>query len=232
MNRVLIIEDDPAIAQLIADHLERAGHSPLVTHDGEEGLSAYEASRPELIVLDLMLPGRSGLEVCRAIRAGSGAQPVILILTARGDEEDALEGFEAGADDFVRKPFSVRELLVRTAALLRLSGRAPGAPRALVFGALRIDTSARTAHVGAQAVPLTPLELDLLIHLARRPGVALSREALLHGVWGYSHAGYARTVDSHVTRVRKKLTAAGLSCDPIATAHRVGYRFEPPETAA
>lgn len=230
MASILIVEDEAPIAGLLSDHLTRRGHAVTVAADGEEalvqlGLGADPApSPPELVVLDVMLPGRTGLDVCSALRrAPLPRQPVVLMLTAKRNEEDAVAGFEAGADDYVRKPFGVAELVRRIDALLALASRTPSAPRAI---GLQIDTEARTVHVDHREVHLTPKEHDLLVHLASHRGVVLDRERLLLEVWGYSHAGYARTVDSHVTRIRKKLEAAGLGRDPIATVHGIGYRFE------
>ena len=234
MARILIVEDEAPIAALLSDHLARRGHEVTVIGDGDEaaahlGLeSPRDKPTPDLVVLDVMLPGRTGLSLCSAVRAAPlPRQPVVLVLTARRNEEDAVAGFEAGADDYVRKPFGVAELVRRIDALLGLASRTALASPAR-GGGLRIDDAARTVHVGDAEVRLTPKEHDLLAHLATRPGVVLDRERLLLEVWGYSHVGYARTVDSHVTRIRKKLEAAGLAEDPIATVHGVGYRFEAP----
>jgi len=234
MARILIVEDEAPIAGLVSDHLTRRGHAVTVIGDGDEaaahlGLEGRATGpSPDLVVLDVMLPGRTGFALCSSLRAAAIArQPVVLMLTARRDEEDAVAGFEAGADDYVRKPFGVAELVRRIDALLGLATRASGASAARGRG-LRIDDTARTVHVDDVEVRLTPKEHDLLVHLAASPGVVLDRERLLVEVWGYSHAGYARTVDSHVTRIRKKLEAAGLTPDPIATVHGVGYRFEAP----
>lgn len=233
MASILVVDDEAPIAGLLSDHLARRGHAVTIASDGDEALARLglgehaepRATLPDLVVLDVMLPSKSGLEVCAALRAAPLArQPVVLVLTAKRDEADAVAGFEAGADDYVRKPFGVAELVRRIEALLALAGRAPVAtPRAT---GLHIDTRARTVHVDGREVHLTPKEHDLLVHFASHRGEVLDRERLLVEVWGYSHAGYARTVDSHVTRVRKKLEAAGLSRDPIATVHGVGYRFE------
>jgi two-component system response regulator ResD len=231
MASVLIVEDDGAIAALVRDHLVRAGHDVTLASDGDEALTQAEASRPDLVVLDVMLPGRSGLEVCSALRRRPPPQPVVLMLTARQSEDDAVAGFEAGADDYVRKPFGVMELVRRVEALLVLGRRRASAPR-LTIGALAIDLDARAVTVRGKPVHLTPKELDLLAHLAQRPGTLIDRETLLGEVWGYRHAGYARTVDSHVTRVRKKLAAAGLAGELITTVHGSGYRFDAGPEAA
>lgn len=241
MANILIVEDETPIADLVADHLTRRGHEVTKVNDGERAFEwlgldrssskgawhLVEAERfPDLIVLDVMLPGRTGIAVCEALRrAPLTKQPVILMLTAKRNEEDAIAGFEAGADDYVRKPFGIIELVRRIDALLALSLRA----NPLTTGdgrSVRIDVQARTVHVGNVKVRLTPKEYDLLAHLVAHPHEVLDRERLLIDVWGYTHAGYARTVDSHVTRIRKKLEAAGLEVDPITTVHGVGYRYE------
>ena len=230
MASMLIVEDDVAIASLVRDHLVRAGHEVTIAYDGIEGLRHASERRPALVILDVMLPGMSGIEVCAALRRLPPPQPVILMLTARASEDDAVAGFEAGADDYVRKPFGVAELGRRIDALLSLATRArqQDGPRAIRVGRLAIDLLARSVLVGEEAVRLTPKEFDLLAHFAQRSGLLLEREAILLEVWGYKHSGYARTVDSHVTRIRKKLTAAGLDLDLIATVHGVGYRFGAP----
>jgi DNA-binding response OmpR family regulator len=227
MARVVVAEDEEPIAQLLRERLERSGHQVVVVFDGEAALVACRRLQPELVVLDVMLPRRDGLEVCRELRRQGGRQPVILMLTARTAEQDALEGFESGADDYVRKPFGVAELTRRIHALLALSHRRDGAVEPLRTGGLVIDPGAREVLVGTNRVRLTPKEFDLLVHLAQRPLEVHERERILEAVWGYRHAGYARTVDSHVTRVRKKLAAAGLVADPITTVHGVGYAFAP-----
>lgn len=227
MASILIVEDERAIADLVRDHLMRAGHEVHLAEEGVAGLAMAQRHAPALVILDVMLPGQTGLEVCAELRRRPGPQPVVLMLTAKSGEEDALLGFEAGADDYVRKPFGVAELARRIEALLSLAGRTQrGSPASLVVDRLSIDLSARVVRVDAEPVRLTPKEFDLLAHLAQRPGVLREREALLVEVWGYRHAGYARTVDSHVTRIRKKLASAGLMRELITTVHGAGYRFE------
>lgn len=229
MASVLIVEDDGAIASLVRDHLVRAGHRVELAHDGDVALARAETMRPDLVVLDVMLPGPSGLEVCATLRKRPPPQPVVLMLTARQSEEDAVAGFEAGADDYVRKPFGVMELVRRVEALLVLGRRHAARSKEATrwrIGALAIDLTARTVSVSGRAVHLTPKELDLLAHLASHPRSAIDRETLLGEVWGYKHAGYARTVDSHVTRIRKKLAAAGIEGELITTIHGSGYRLD------
>jgi DNA-binding response OmpR family regulator len=233
MASILLVEDEAPIAALIADHLTRRGHAVTSLDDGERALewlgvataSAREAP-PDLVVLDVMLPRRSGLEVCAWLRrAPLPRQPIVLMLTAKRTDEEAIDGFDAGADDYVRKPFSIGELVRRIDALLALASGRPREP-AVVASSLHIDPASRRARVGDVDLQLTPKEFELLAHLAARPGIALRREALLLEVWGYAHSGYARTVDSHVRRLRRKLAEAGCARDPIATVHGFGYRFE------
>lgn len=241
MARILVVEDDGPIAELIEVHLRRAGHDVLLAHDGEQALVVQRSQRPDLILLDLMLPRLGGIEVCEAIRQVDSPQPVIVMLTARRDEVDALAGFEAGADDYIRKPFFFAELVRRVDALLALAGRlvmqraeelrsrvtataTRGGPAA--GPNLQLDAEARIVRVLGRRVHLTPKEFELLYHLIRHPNAVVAREALLAQVWSYKHAGYARTVDTHVMRIRKKLGEAGLKADPITTVHGVGYRFE------
>jgi DNA-binding response OmpR family regulator len=232
MARVLVVEDDIPIATLLKDHLDRAGHAVRVVHDGREAIEAHHLERADLILLDLMLPSMSGFDVCRAIRMEAHAQPLILMLTARVAEEDSILGYELGADDYVRKPFGVRELMARIEAMLRLVERHRTATQLaptdapVVHGRLRLDALGRSALVDETALRLTPMEFDMLLYLARRSGTVLSREQLLGDVWGYTHAGYMRTVDSHVTRVRRKLAEAGLTADVLRTVHGVGYVFQ------
>jgi len=230
MAKILVVEDAAAIATLLSDHLTQRGHDVAIIHDGEQAIEAMAEEVPDLLILDLMLPGRSGLEVCRAVRQSAARQPLVLMLTARVSEEDVVLGFEVGADDYVRKPFRIAELMARIQALLRLAERprsgAAGGPARLALGDLEIDPAARSATVGGRELPLTPKEFDLLLCLARQPGVVRARRELLEEVWGYRHDGYARTVDTHVNRLRKKLGAAGLAADLIATVHGSGYRLD------
>lgn len=238
MESVLIVDDDRHIAELLSLHLEREGFKVAVVHDGKVGLERVKEDRPELVVLDLMLPSMNGLEVCQEIRALDGPQPIILILTARVEEADAVTGLEVGADDYVRKPFGIRELVSRVKALLRRANRdvagakEPAANKIVKQGQLLIDRSRHAVSYDGQPITLTATEFNLLHHLASSPGLVLSREHLLRTVWGYHHDGYQRTVDSHITRVRRKLERAGASPSLIVTVHGVGYRFESPDTVA
>jgi DNA-binding response OmpR family regulator len=218
---IVVVEDDPNIADLVDMYLRREGFRVIQAADGMAGLAAIARETPRLAILDVGLPGDlDGLDVCRRVRA-KGHLPV-LMLTARGDEFDRVLGLELGADDYVTKPFSPRELVARVRAILRRTDL-PGAerPEVLVAGDVEIDTGRREARVGGAAAPLTAREFDLLHFLAENAGLALSRQQLLDGVWGAGWFGDERTVDVHVGQLRKKL-GDGL---PLATVWGVGYRL-------
>jgi DNA-binding response OmpR family regulator len=236
-DRILVVEDDRPLREVTTLHLERAGYLVEAVGDGEAALAACAASRPDAVVLDLMLPGRSGLEVCRELRARYTPSPGIVMVTARGSEADMVIGLDAGADDYVVKPFAPPILLARLAALcrrLRDSGSGAGAGGAassseiVAWGELRVDLGARRADLAGRALSLTPTELALLARLCARAGQVLSRQQLLQELFGTSHDGYARNVDCHVTRLRRKLEAAGLTPAPIHAVHGVGYRLGDP----
>lgn len=218
-KRILVIEDNPDLAYGLRNNLEIEGYEVEVAKDGAKGLSRARAGRPDLVVLDLMLPGFDGLEVCRRIQKHR-AVPV-LMLTARDSETDVLVGLGVGADDYMTKPFSMRELMARVHALLRRIDRIPapvGEP--VVAGDVEIDPARRQVRKGGELVHLTPTEFDLLYQLASRPEVVHTREQLLADVWGYRDGFGARTIDSHIGALRKKLGA-----DLIRTVHGVGYAF-------
>jgi DNA-binding response OmpR family regulator len=221
--RVLVVEDEPTIADAIAARLTAEGFDVEKVHDGLVALDRAAAWDPEVVVLDVMLPGLDGHEVCRRLQA---ARPVpVLMLTARDDETDLLVGLGIGADDYMTKPFSMRELVARIRALLRRVERAAAATEApaptVSVNGLRIDGAQRRVWSREDEVHLTPTEFDLLACLAARPGTVLSREALLAEVWGWADASGTRTVDSHVKSLRRKL-GAGL----LRTVHGVGYALE------
>ena len=221
--RILVVEDERTIADAIAARLDAEGFAVAQSHDGRDALERAAAWDPELVVLDVMLPGLDGYEVCRRLQAD---RPVpVLMLTARDDETDVLVGLGIGADDYMTKPFSMRELVARIRVLLRRVERAhstaAGGPNITVNG-LRIDGAQRRVWAQAQEVHLTPTEFDLLSCLAARPGTVLTREALLSEVWGWSDASGTRTVDSHVKSLRRKLGA-----ELLRTVHGVGYALEP-----
>jgi two-component system, OmpR family, alkaline phosphatase synthesis response regulator PhoP len=219
---VMVIEDEQEIRELIRYNLERAGFRVQAMSDGEEGLRRLFASRPDALVLDLMLPGRSGLEVLRELREEPTTRDLpVVVLTARSAEMDKLLGFEQGADDYVTKPFSPRELVARLKALLRRAqpGRAGGT---LEVGELKVDTLAREATWKGKGLTLTPREFELLAFMASRPGRVSTREELLRKVWGYDYMGETRTVDVHIRRLRAKL---GRKNGLIDTVTGVGYKL-------
>jgi DNA-binding response OmpR family regulator len=224
---ILVVDDEPAVTDLISYNLRKAHYRVLTAADGNTALRLAREEKPDLILLDLMLPGVDGLDVCRRLRQDS--QVPVIIITARGEETDRVVGLELGADDYVCKPFSMRELLARVKAVLRrqqaASGEASPAPVLEGPDGLRLDTGARTAAVEERELPLTTLEFELLRYLMRRPGRALSREILLEEVWGYDFAGDARAVDSAVKRLRAKFRAFQLDPETIETVRGVGYRW-------
>ena len=224
---ILIVEDDPNISELVQMYLEKEGYNTRIASDGGQGLDLFRQLRPDLVLLDIMLPVMDGLEATKRIVA---ERPVpVLILTARDDEADKVIGLGAGADDYMTKPFSMRELIARCKALLRRVDRAKVIAKnsenekLLDFGSMVIDPAQRIVTVNGEQVHLTPTEFDLLATLARRPKSVLTREKLLEEVWDWVDASGTRTVDSHVKALRHKLGA-----DTIRTVHGVGYAFEPP----
>jgi DNA-binding response OmpR family regulator len=217
---VLVIEDDPHIADLVDLYLRREGFRVLLAGDGETGLQIFTNEDPWIVILDVGLPGaRDGFEVCREIRA-RGAAPV-LFLTARDDEVDRILGLELGADDYLVKPFSPRELVARVRAILRRTREGPAPQDVITVGDVEVDLRRREARWVGEVVALTTREFDLLAFLANNVGLALSRQQLLDGVWGTDWYGDARTVDVHVAQLRKKLGSEL----PLATVWGVGYRF-------
>jgi DNA-binding response OmpR family regulator len=224
-RRVLVVEDERTIAASVAARLRAEGFLVDVAHDGPTGVNLARANRPDLVVLDIMLPGFDGLEVCRRIQADR-PMPVIM-LTARDDETDLLVGLAVGADDYLTKPFSLRELAARVHAVLRrmekAAGAATDAPAPIVVGDLEINRAERRVRRAGVEAHLTPTEFDLLVHLASRPRAVLPRERLLADIWGWADALGTRTVDSHIKALRRKLGA-----DLIRTVHGVGYALENP----
>jgi two-component system, OmpR family, phosphate regulon response regulator PhoB len=231
MAKVLIIEDEDDIRSVLEYNLSEKGHKTLASGSGAEGLKLAREHKPELVLLDLMLPDLHGTEVCRAIRADKSLEGTkIIFLTAKGEEIDRVVGFELGADDYVVKPFSVRELMLRVDAILRRRDSIP--PSAanegiFAFGALRVDRTAHRVWVSDAELELTALEFKLLVTLYDRKNRVQSRTVLLNDVWGIEADITTRTVDTHVKRLREKLGAA---CDYVETVRGVGYRFaESPE---
>lgn len=226
MKKVLVIEDERDLAELLAYNLEKEGYTSLTASAGIEGLEIARRELPDLILLDLMLPGMMGTEVCSSLRQSEKTRSIpVLMLTARGDEIDRVVGFEVGADDYIVKPFSMRELMLRIRAILRRSGSdAPAsAERQIKAGAIQIDCSSHKVTVSGQEIELTSTEYKLLLYLAEHNGRVMPRELLLQDVWGYNFVGDTRTVDTHVTRLRNKLGEAG---DIIKTVRGFGYKIE------
>jgi DNA-binding response OmpR family regulator len=220
-RRVLVVEDDRVINQAVSDRLAAEGYDVVRAYDGPGAVSAYAEHGPDVVVLDVMLPGLDGYEVCRRIQADT---PVpVLMLTARTEESDILVGLGVGADDYLTKPFRMRELVARVGALLRRVDRAGEllGRRALELGDLRVDAAARRVWRAGDEVRLTPTEFDLLVCLAASPGVVVTREKLMADVWDWPDAAATRTVDSHVKGLRAKL-----GVDLIRTVHGVGYALE------
>lgn len=222
--RVLVVEDEPLINQAVADRLAATGYVVTQAYSGPEAITAAAAQEPDLVVLDVMLPGFDGIEVCRRLQA---ARPVpVLMLTARDDESDILVGLGVGADDYLTKPFRMRELVARVAALLRRVERArelaARVEPAIHVGTVGINLRTRRVTLSGTEIHLTPTEFDLLARLADSPGTVLTREQLLADVWGWDDASGTRTVDSHVKALRAKIGA-----ERIRTVHGVGYALEP-----
>jgi DNA-binding response OmpR family regulator len=227
MSHILIVDDEEHIVELVAHYLSQEGLETRAAYDGPTALAHFRADAPSLVILDLMLPGLPGTEVCREIRKSSDVP--ILMLTAKDDIVDKVVGFELGADDYLTKPFQPKELVARVKALQRRANRpapADDEPAVLRFSAITIDPARRQVLAGTQPVELRPKEFDLLLALARAPGQVFSREQLLNKVWGYDFEGFSRTVDVHVQHVREKVEAAGGSANLIATVWGVGYKFE------
>jgi DNA-binding response OmpR family regulator len=220
MKTILVVDDAPNIVELLRLYLEGAGYATVVATDGPAAVELHRKHRPDLVILDLMLPGMDGFEVCRAIRRE--ADTPVLMLTARTDDVDAIVGLELGADDYVTKPFNPRALVARVKAILRRTDGTVRLGRPIEVGSLRIEPRRREVFVGERGVELRAREFDLLAALARDPGVVLSRESLLEDVWGTDFAGETRTVDVHVSELRKKLAPGGPT---IESVRGIGYRL-------
>ena len=221
IGTILVVEDERNIASLVELYLTNEGFAVTLAQDGAEALDAYERVRPSLVLLDVMLPGMDGFEVCKRLRA-KGRVPIIM-LTARDQEIDRVLGLELGADDYVAKPFSPRELVARVKAVLRRAEPAPPEEEVLRLGAVTVDVARRVTTAGDREVDLTPKEFDLLAFLMRNRGIVFSRERLLDRVWGYERPVDTRTVDSHVRSLRAKL---GDDVDVVKTIRGVGYKAE------
>ena len=226
MGYVLVVDDDATVAGVVTGYLRRAGHRTVRSPDGAAALTAIRADAPDLVVLDLMLPGVDGLEVCRQVRATTPDLPV-LMLTALNETEDRIAGLEVGADDYLAKPFSPRELVLRVEALLRRSRPPTRRSTVLTAGRIRVDTAARRATRDAEDLTLTVRELDLLAFLMAHPGEAFRREELMHEVWGWSY-GDLSTITVHVRRLREKIEDEPACPKIIQTVWGVGYRLDVP----
>jgi DNA-binding response OmpR family regulator len=224
---VLVVEDDATLASALRYNLEKAGYTALVAADGSRGLELMRRERPSLVLLDVMLPGMDGLEVCRRIRAESTVP--IIMLTARVEEIDRVVGLEVGADDYVTKPFSVRELVARVRAALRRAQMQPdeeGASRPASFGSITIDPARREVLRDGEPLALKPKEFDLLWYFVRNPGRVFTREQLLERVWGYDFAGTNRTVDVHIRWLREKIEEDPAHPRHLRTSRGAGYLFD------
>ena len=224
MNELILVVDDEAkITQLARDYLERNGFGVITAADGTTALAAARRDRPDLIVLDLNLPGMDGLDVCRTLRRESSVP--IIMLTARVEEMDRLIGLELGADDYITKPFSPREFVARVRAVLRRVQGDTQAVNVLRIGALTIDEGGRQVQLGSEPVDLTRIEFNLLTILVRHPGQALSRGQLIDRLHGVSHGGYDRSIDAHIKNLRRKIEADPADPRYIVTVYGVGYKF-------
>lgn len=240
-RKILVVDDEPVLVETIAYNLEQAGFQVTTALDGSSGLEAARREKPDLIILDIMLPEMDGLEVCRQLRReGATSTTSIMMLTAKGEEIDKVVGLEVGADDYITKPFGRRELLARVRALLRradypptrdgqgmqdTASEPPRPSRELVAGPLRIDLAGRRVNCRDKELELQPKQFDLLVYLVRNRGTVLTRDQLLHNVWGYDYVGDTRTVDVHVRWLREKLEEDPANPKLIQTVRGVGYCF-------
>ena len=223
-KRVLVIDDEPQMLLGLRDNLELEGYEVLTATNGEEGLQQALAARPDLVILDLMLPRRSGLDVCRELRARAAAVPIIM-LTARSQEADKVLGLELGADDYITKPFGIAELLARVRAVLRRSGATPTAPESCRVGDVEINFKTHQAFRAGQRLLLTSRELDLLRYLVARQGEVVTRDQILGDVWGHDEAPSTRTIDNFVAKLRQKIEREPHQPEHLLTVHGLGYKF-------
>jgi DNA-binding response OmpR family regulator len=224
MSKILVVDDEPSIADVVKYNLTKAGHQPIIARDGEQALVLARAECPDLVILDLMLPGIDGLEVCRALRKG-GDLPIIM-LTAKDEEIDRVVGLEMGADDYIVKPFSMRELMARVKAVLRRAQPKPAeAAPILQLGKLRLDGTRRQAAWFGRPFELTAIQFELLRVFMANPGRVFSREVLLNQVWGYDYYGDTRAVDSAIKRLRARLRQVAAGAELIVTVRDAGYKL-------
>jgi len=227
MSRILIVEDEPDMVLGLKDNFEFEGYEVITASDGAMGLERARTHKPDLMILDIMLPKLSGLEVCKSLRA-EGFETPIIMLTARGQEIDKVVGLELGADDYVTKPFSIREVLARVRAILR---RTEGAKKRLAryrFGEIELDFETYVATKAGETLELSPREFDLLRYLIERKGETVTRDRLLEDVWGYDSYPSTRTVDTHIAKLRAKIGDSGSEPRYILTIHGAGYKFVDP----
>ena len=223
-GRVLVVDDDPALAEMLGIVLRGEGFDPAFVADGSRALNSFRDVKPDMVLLDLMLPGMSGIDVCKLIRAESGVP--IIMLTAKTDTVDVVLGLESGADDYVVKPFKPKELVARMRARLRRTDEPPA--ELLAIGDVSIDVPGHSVTRAGTPIPLTPLEFDLLVALARKPRQVFTREVLLEQVWGYRHAADTRLVNVHVQRLRSKVERDPEHPEIVLTVRGVGYKAGPP----
>jgi len=226
-GKVLIVEDESSIRELLKFNLQKEGYCVIEAEDGIGGISLAKADKPDLVILDLMLPGMDGLDVCRSLKNGQATAGIpIIMLTAKDDEVDKVIGLELGADDYLTKPFSTRELMARVKAVLRRSQKDTLPPGELVIGNLKLNFSRYEAHLGREKLELTPKEYELIKLFATNIGKVFTREQLLDKVWGYEYYGDTRTVDVHVRHLRAKLEKDESLANAIETVRGVGYRMD------
>lgn len=225
-QRILVVDDDKQIVRLVRSYLEQSGYQVLTAFDGADALQAIRRDRPDLVVLDVMLPHQDGWEITRAVRGDPALAPTpIIMLTARVEDTDRIIGLELGADDYIAKPFNPREVVARVRAVLRRAGGASALARVLQNGALVMDLDRHTVTLDGRPVDLTPTEFDLLKMFMEHPGHVLTRQDLIEKGLGYAYAGMERTVDSHIKNLRKKINLDTADPQSIQTVHGVGYRF-------
>jgi len=222
---ILVIEDDAQVRELIARYLEREGYTAVTASDGQDGLQAVERHRPSLVLLDVNLPDIDGWSILRRLRGDTELQPAVIMLTARSDEPDRLLGLDLGADDYIVKPFSPREVMARVKAVLRRTTTTASAREELVFPGLRIDLAGRTVQRGEALIEMTPKEFDLLVALASRPNRVLTRMGLYESVWGEDGQGDDHTLDVHINRLRRKLQGTD-GIGYLTTVKGIGFKFE------
>src|SRR5947199_7208943 len=223
-KRILVIEDEPQMLLGLRDNLELEGYEVVTASDGEDGLAKAISSAPDLVILDITLPRKNGFEVCRELRARANPTPVVM-LTARSQETEKVLGLELGADDYVTKPFSITELLARVRAVLRRAGGRPSGLETCRIGDIEIDFRTHQAHRGGQRIDFTAREFDLLRYLVAHTGQVVTREPLLHHVWGYEESPTTRTIDNFVAKLRQKIEKLPHEPEHILTVHGAGYKF-------